>query len=88
MDTAQLMSMALPWLDHSGMRRAREVSRWHMDVPERAMYLFWFREELVVELREKAEHFQRRAAICEARAAEVSRWIGGGHDELPAAIWM
>ena len=88
MDTAQLMEMVHYYFSPHEMMRVREVSRWHLDVQEPAMWLFWFRDELVVELRTKADSYRWRAAICEARALQVSGWIGGAASELPASIWL
>ena len=88
MDTAQLMEMVHYYFSPHEMMRVREVSRWHLDLQEQARWLFWFREELVVELRTKADSCRRRAALCEARALQVSGWIGGAASELPASIWL
>ena len=74
------MEMVHYYFSPHEMMRVREVSRWHLDVQEPAMWLFWFREELVVELRTKADSYRRRAALCEARALQVSGLI-------PASMW-
>ena len=88
MDTAQLMEMVHYYFSPHEMMRVREVSRCHLDVQGPARWLFWFREELLVELRTKADSYRRRAALCEARALQVSGWIGGADGELPAVTWM
>ena len=80
MDTAQLMEMVHYYFSPHEMMRVREVSRWHLDVQEPARWLSWFREEILVELRTKADSYRQRAAVCEARALQVSGLI-------PASMW-
>ena len=82
------MEMVHYYFSPHEMMRVCEISRWHLDVPEQVMWLFWFREGLVVDLTTKADSYRRRAAVCEARALQVSGLIGGAASELPASIWL
>ena len=88
MDTAALFSKLLPYFDTETVRRSRELSRWHMDDPQASVWLFMFREEVLIELRTLAQFHRARAVRLDERAEAMIRLIRGSNHERTGGVWL
>ena len=78
MDIRELFAVLLDteFFDSHDLRRAREVSCWHMDDELRSdQWLHWFRERLLITLCAQAERSRERAVTLDVRAQTVMALI-------------
>ena len=78
MDTRELFALLLDteFFDSRDIRRAREVSRWHMDDKLRSdQWLHLFRQWLLITLCAQAERSRERAVTLDVRAQAVMALI-------------
>ena len=78
MDIRELFTLLLDteFFDSRDLRRAREVSRWHMDDTLRSdHWLHFFRQWLLITLCAQAERSRERAVTLDVRAQTVMALI-------------